>query len=72
VPTYFQPDWHPTLNSVLGPIKGQFGMVTETGAIKLVTSERNFANLEVKKGDYVSSEVGPVMILTAESSLGFF
>jgi len=68
---YHQPDWHPSLTNMIGPIKGQYGIVTETGTIKLVTSNEDVANIEIGKGTFASTERGPTRVLSAESSLIF-
>ena len=67
-----QPDWHPSLNPLLGDIRGHYATVTPTGTIKLLMPTRTLSEIELKKGDYVSSERGATRILSAESSLGFF
>jgi len=66
---YHRPDWHPSLNGIMGDIIGEAAYVTEVGTIRLIGPIHE--NPDFPKTKNSSSISGPTMILSAKSSLGF-
>lgn len=66
---YHRPDWHPSLNEILGDIIGQSAYVTEMGTIHLLGPVHENPDFSKTKGS--SGINGPTLVLTAESSSGW-
>jgi len=66
---YHRPDWHPSLNEIMGDITGEAGYITEVGTVHLLGPIHENPDFPKTKGS--SGINGPTLLLTAKSSLGF-
>jgi hypothetical protein len=65
---YHRPDWHPSLNEIIGDFVGEAAYVTEMGTIRLLGPIHEDPDFPKTKS---SSRInGPTLLLTAQSSLG--
>ena len=65
---YHRPDWHPSLNEILGDFIGQVAYITEMGTVRLLGPLHE--NPDFPKTKSSSKINGPTLLLTAQSSLG--
>ena len=63
----FRPDWHPEISSVLGDIRGQFGVVTENGTIKLLGPIHE--NPDITEENLETKHSGPKILASAIGGL---
>ncbi len=64
---YHRPDWHPSLNEILGSIIGQAGYVTTFGTIRLLGPVHEDPDFPKTKSS--STINGPTLLLSAESTI---
>ena len=67
---YHRPDWHPSLNEILGDFIGEAAYITEVGTVRLLGPVHE--NPDFPKTKSSSNINGPTLLLTAQSSLGLF
>lgn len=67
---YHRPDWHPSLNELMGDFIGEAAYVTEMGTIRLLGPIHEDPDFPKTKSS--SNISGPTILLTAQSSLGLF
>ena len=65
-----KPNWHPSLNTLLGDIVGEEGYITEYGTFELLGKVQKKEDLS--KNDYRTDVRGPLMMLSAETGTGLF
>lgn len=65
---FHKPDWHPSLSSIYGDIKGQYGYVTEIGTIALLGPDTR-KDAEVSKFVTETDLKGPLASITAVGGL---
>lgn len=65
---WFRPDWHPSLNSLYGELKGAYGYVTEQGTIRLMGPL--YEDPDISRFASESKTDGPTVSLSAKPSLG--
>lgn len=67
---FHRPDWHPSLNEVLGDFIGEAAYITDVGTVRLLGPVHEDPDFSKTKSS--SGINGPTLMLTAKSSLGLF
>jgi hypothetical protein len=67
---YHRPDWHPSLNELLGDFIGDAAYITDVGTVRLLGPIHEDPDFPKTKSS--SNINGPTLLLTAQSSLGLF
>ena len=65
---YHRPDWHPSLNELLGDFIGEAAYITEVGTVRLLGPIHEDPDFPKTKSS--SNINGPTLLLSAQSSLG--
>lgn len=66
----FKPDWHPSLNTIIGDISDEEGYITEYGTFRLIGPTHT--NSTLTKNNYTTEIRGPLLMLSADNQSGFF